>query len=163
MSRVSIWLRNNSDALQASANAVQVVALPLLIATIVVTIWQLKLTREQVQFAASQTQGQIIQTVGKDGRELFLKVWDDEGLRFLLDPRANGKKDPKKIEAFIGVVIGHYALVFRQWKLRNIPSEYWDEVVVDARQFFKSEDVSARWKDVKRFYKEDFREFVDKL
>lgn len=157
------WLRTNADWLSAMASAVQVVGLPLLLIGILATIRQLGLTAEQVRYAAGQTQGQIIQAVGKDGRELFLKVWEDEGLRFIMDTSYLKKADERRAEAFIGAVIGHYALVYRQEKLGNIPEDYWNEVVIDARQLFKSRDVAERWKLVKKFYRQDFQKFVDGL
>lgn len=162
MAVIRTWLQRNAVSLEAAAFLVQIISLPLLLVGALLTFRQLTLAAEQVRYAAQQTQGQTILAIGKDSRDLFLKVWEDPALRPILDPtRKNG--DPEKVRAFLGTVISHYAMIFRQWKLGNIPNEYWHEVSIDAKAFFKSSEGAKRWRDLRRFYSTDFQQFVDAL
>jgi len=141
-----------------SANSAQLQALQLL--GLVVAIVVLFFTERQVKYAASQTQGMTVQEAAKASRELFMKVWEDPDLRHMLDSDWPNK-DPKKLNAFIGVLIQHYATTFRQWRLGNIPQDYWDEIKSDAKDFFRSPQVKVRWMTVKGYYKQDFQRWVE--
>ncbi len=155
------WLQSNSSQLQALAAVFQVIGLIVVIITLAFTVRQLTLTAKQVKFAAGQTQGATIQELAKEGRELFMKVLDDPNLRHIVDSSAPDV-DPAKADIFMGILIQHYAIAFRQWKLGNIPQAYWEEVEKDARGFFRNPQVKKRWQHVKHYYKEDFIEFVEK-
>lgn len=177
------WLHSNSSQLQALSSAVQIIGFVIVIIGIFLTYEQLRLTAEQAKLAAdqirlttdqvklttdqlraavAQTQGVTIQETGKISRELFLKAWDDPNLRHFLDPSAPNT-DPKKIDAFVGIIINHFATIFRQWRLGNIPQAYWDEVIRDARLFFSITKVKEKWAHVRSAYKEDFQKFVQEL
>jgi hypothetical protein len=162
MKELWAWLEVNSSQLQALSSAVQIIGIVVVIVGMFLAYKQLRLTAEQVRYAAAQTQGTIVQETAKTSRELLMKVWDDPNLRHLLDSSAPNP-EPGKVDAFLKVLINHFATIFRQWKLGNIPQAYWEEVARDAKQFFKSPEVQTRWPQVKDFYKEDFQEFVDRL
>lgn len=153
------WFKENSSQLQGLSSAVQIIGFIIVIIGIFLTYFQLRLTAQQVRCAVAQTQGVIIQETSKNSQDLFMKVWDDPNLRHLLDSSAPNP-DQRKKDAFIGILISHFATIFRQWKLGNIPQAYWEEVVTDARQFFKSPEVQKIWAQVEPLYKEDFQQFV---
>ncbi len=156
------WLQANSAQLQALSSLIQVIGFPVVIIGIFLAYNQLRATADQVRYAASQTQGATVQDTARASRELFMKVWDDAGLRPILDPSIKNT-DPARVDAFMGVLINHFATIYRQWKLGNIPEDYWEEVERDAKGFFNSSEVKERWLKVRRFYREDFQKFVNGL
>ncbi len=143
MKALSGWLEANSSQLQALSSVVSIIGIVIVIVGLFLAYKQLRLTADQVRYAATQTQGATVQETAKISRELFMKVWDDPNLRHLLDSSAPNP-DPRKVDAFLGVLINHFATIFRQWKLGNIPQAYWEEVVRDAQHFFKSPEVQKR-------------------
>lgn len=151
----TIWciLKTNSAQLQTLFAFIQAIAICL------VPIG-LYLTYQQMRVSVIQTRATIQQDNAKSSRELVMKVWDDPKLRPILDP-AMKNTDPKKIEAFLLVLIQHYSTTFRQWSQGSISEDYWQEVKNDACQFLKNPTAKQLWPRVKALYKMDFQHFVE--
>jgi len=149
------WLGENTPQFQALGGLFQLIAIGILIYTLFLGIKQLRIS-------VSQTQGNTISQIAETGRNLFLKAMDDKDLEILLNPSA-ANSNPGKVDHFVGVQIQHYALAFRQWKLNNIPEYFWKEIVRDARQFFRIEQVKKRRNHIVGNYEPDFASFVDEM
>lgn len=167
------WLGNNSSQVQTIILFITAIVIA---GSVVVTMSQvrysakqvkysadqLKYTAEQLKHAAAQTQGVTIQEISRVSRDLFIKAIDDPGLRILTDPAAENI-NPHKVCNFIGVLIQHYATTFLQWRLGNIPNDFWDMIELDCKEFFQNPLVLERWNVLKSMYKGPFVDFVEQL
>lgn len=147
------WLHDNSPQLQAVAAVATA-------ATFFLILNSIGQTRSTISQAYKQAQSVTVQAIADASRGLVLKAIDDPQLRPLIDPEAQ-VTDAMKVQAFVGVLIQHFAAAHRQWKLGQVSSEYWEEIRRDACVFFGNPTVRGRWNDVKRLYQDDFIQFVD--
>lgn len=140
------WLKNHFDQI---FTVIQTVIMAM-------GVYALVLTQQQIQ-------GSTIQAAFQTTADLTLKALEDPDFHSLVFDRENTPSELGKQRMFLALLINHYYTMFRQYRLGTLPSEYWEDVRIDAKAFFNQFIPKDRWGSMKQAYAQDFRDFVDSL
>lgn len=95
-------------------------------------------------------------------RDLFFEVLKDKDFVAKVAP------NPEAVEQFktemLGtILINHCEQIYRTAKNNFFSSDDWEGLQNDIEDFFSWNVVKNRWQSIRRFYSEDFQNYVDNL
>jgi hypothetical protein len=95
-------------------------------------------------------------------RDLFFEVLKDQDFIARVAPNPNAIEQ-FKTEMLGTILINHCEQIFRTAKNNLFSSDDWVGLQNDIEDFFNWNVVKTRWQSNRRFYSEDFQNFVDNM
>jgi hypothetical protein len=121
----------------------------------------LLLSLEQSNENRKRLEGQVLSDVYKNFQSIFSMFLNDkENIKLLAEERHTTSQDIRK-RYLATFLINHSYDVFRSNEAKLLPKSFWDTFVIDIKGLYTWGFISARWKQVRHMYPEDFRNFLD--